>query len=92
MPDQTSPSPPIDFHPDSSDPQSLWQLKPWWCQPWSIILTGVAIPTASWLVLHRLWVTAPISLTISLWWFLFLYLVPKQYAQYIQAEKLGHDA
>lgn len=19
---------------------SIWQLKPWWCQPWSILLTG----------------------------------------------------
>ena len=25
-------------------PDSMWQLKPWWCQPWSIILTGIAIP------------------------------------------------
>ena len=22
---------------------SLWDHKPWWCQPWSILLTGVAV-------------------------------------------------
>ena len=27
----------------ASDP-SFWALKPWWCQPWSIVLTGVAGP------------------------------------------------
>ncbi|MEM9905803.1 MAG: DUF6737 family protein [Cyanobacteria bacterium P01_D01_bin.44] len=86
MTDQTSPGSPVDFHPDLSNPQSLWQLKPWWCQPWSIILTGIAIPSASWLVLHLLWITVPVSLAIALWWFLFLYWVPRQYAQYVQAE------
>ena len=20
---------------------AFWSLKPWWCQPWSILLTGV---------------------------------------------------
>jgi hypothetical protein len=20
---------------------NLWQSKPWWCQPWTIILTGI---------------------------------------------------
>ncbi|MGI8935747.1 MAG: DUF6737 family protein [Phormidesmis sp.] len=59
---------------------SIWQMKPWWCQPWSIVLTGVAIPTGSWLLLHRLWITLPVAGVIALWWVLFLGLVPAQYA------------
>ena len=67
-------------------PDSLWQLKPWWCQPWSIVLTGVAIPTATWVFLHRLWIVMPISGVILVWWFLFLYAVPKQYAEAVKAQ------
>lgn len=26
---------------------SIWTHKPWWCQPWSILLTGVAVVTIS---------------------------------------------
>lgn len=60
---------------------SIWAVKPWWCQPWSIILTGLCIPTVSWLLLHRLWLTIPIAGIILLWWVLFLVLVPAQYAK-----------
>ncbi|MEL6469408.1 MAG: DUF6737 family protein [Cyanobacteria bacterium J06623_4] len=65
---------------DQNLPESMWQIKPWWCQPWSIVLTGVAIPTASWLILHRLWITLPVVGVISIWWWLFLWVVPTQYA------------
>ncbi|MEL6602069.1 MAG: DUF6737 family protein [Cyanobacteria bacterium J06614_10] len=61
-------------------PESMWQIKPWWCQPWSIVLTGVAIPAASWLILHRLWITLPVVGAVSIWWWLFLWVVPTQYA------------
>lgn len=63
----------------SESSQSLWQQKPWWCQPWSIVLTGVAVPTVSWIWLHRWWITTPAALVIVVWWYLFLYLVPKEY-------------
>jgi hypothetical protein len=59
---------------------SMWQTKPWWCQPWSIVLTGIVIPTVSWLLLHRLWITLPVVGVILVWWILFLKLVPDQYA------------
>ncbi len=35
-----------------AEPKSpnIWQLKPWWCQPWSIVLTGLgAIATTNFL-------------------------------------------
>ncbi|MEO1447266.1 MAG: DUF6737 family protein [Cyanobacteria bacterium J06635_11] len=68
-------------------PDSMWQLKPWWCQPWSIILTGIAIPVASWLLLHRLWITLPVAGVIAVWWLLFLVIVPGQYSQMLKANE-----
>lgn len=61
---------------------SLWDMKPWWCQPWSIILTGITIPVAIWFVSHRLWLVIPVIVGVLGWWFLFLVLVPKSYAEY----------
>jgi hypothetical protein len=58
---------------------SIWQLKPWWCQPWSIVLTGMATVAASWLVLQRWWITAPAALAVIGWWWLFLVVVPAAY-------------
>jgi hypothetical protein len=55
----------------------LWQSKPWWCQPWTIILTGVLIVSGSWLTLHILWITLPLTVLIGVWWLYFLVLVPR---------------
>lgn len=67
-------------------PESMWQLKPWWCQPWSIVLTGIIIPVVSWLLLHRLWVTVPVASVVLVWWLLFLVLVPMQYAAAVREQ------
>lgn len=72
-----------------SMPDSMWELKPWWCQPWSILLTGAAIPAASWLLFHRLWITVPTIGAIAIWWLLFLVLVPGQYAAAVKAGKFA---
>jgi hypothetical protein len=55
---------------------SVWQLKPWWCQPWSIVLTGLAVIATSWWVLHLWWLSAGVTLVITAWWWLFLVLMP----------------
>jgi len=60
---------------------SIWQLKPWWCQPWSILLTGVAVVSASWVVWGIWWITAPLAAAVLVWWWLFLVLVPASYRQ-----------
>ena len=60
-------------------PESIWTLKPWWCQPWSIVLTGLMVPTASWLLFHHWWITAPLAAGVGVWWWLFLVLVPRAY-------------
>jgi len=60
-------------------PGSLWQSKPWWCQPWTILLTGLMAIALSWQLLHRWWITAPLTLGVVLWWWLFLVVVPRAY-------------
>jgi hypothetical protein len=59
----------------------LWQSKPWWCQPWTIILTGILIVVGSWLVLHTWWITIPLSILIGVWWLYFLVIVPQMLQQ-----------
>lgn len=68
-------------------PDSMWQMKPWWCQPWTIVTTGLAVSLCSWLLLHRLWITLPVSSGVAVWWLLFLIIVPAQYSQAIRAAK-----
>lgn len=65
------------------DDQALpfWSLKPWWCQPWTILLSGVTAVAASWTVLRLWWITAGVAILVSLWWLLFLVLVPAAYRQ-----------
>lgn len=56
---------------------SIWSYKPWWCQPWSILLTGVTIISGSWVVVKSIWITVLISLAILVWWAYFLVLLPE---------------
>ena len=56
---------------------NLWNYKPWWCQPWSIILTGIVIISGSWLIIKIIWLTILVAITISLWWFYFLIIYPQ---------------
>jgi hypothetical protein len=60
---------------------NLWESKPWWCQPWTIVLTGIIIITGSWLLFHTLWLTVPVAGLIILWWTYFLIIVPRLLAQ-----------
>lgn len=58
-------------------PTSVWVYKPWWCQPWSILLTGIAIISGSWFVSRTLWITGLVSLPISAWMIYFVLIYPK---------------
>lgn len=66
-------------HTEPESIPSFWSLKPWWCQPWSILLTGVLVIAGSWLLLHRWWISAPVAVAVLAWWGLFLVLVPAAY-------------
>jgi hypothetical protein len=77
-------------HPEAvadADDQDFWAHKPPWCQPWTIIGTGLLLIAASWLLLHRWWITIPLSLAVLGWWILFLLLVPSAW----RAEKGSSD-
>lgn len=54
----------------------IWKYKPWWCQPWSIILSGIVIITFSYLLFHNLIITLILSIMIIIWWAYFLIFYP----------------
>ena len=56
------------MQPDVNKPSiSVWDYKPWWCQPWSILLTGVTLIGGSWLMLKTIWVTGLVAIPIGAW-------------------------
>lgn len=61
----------------TTKPINPWDYKPWWCQPWSILLTGTLIILGSWVVLHNRWITILVSLPILTWMGFFLVLWPR---------------
>jgi hypothetical protein len=61
----------------ASENYDLWQSKPWWCQPWTIILTGILIITGSWLLFYKIWLSIIVAIPIVVWWYYFLILVPR---------------
>ncbi|NES98992.1 MAG: hypothetical protein F6K61_00145 [Sphaerospermopsis sp. SIO1G1] len=54
-----------------------WNYKPWWCQPWSIILTGLTLISASWLIFKLIWVTIIVAIPVLTWMGFFLLIWPK---------------
>ncbi|MGF1480383.1 MAG: DUF6737 family protein [Cyanophyceae cyanobacterium] len=61
-------------------PQSSpWSYKPWWCQPWSILLTGTTIIGGTWIVTQTLWATILVAFPVLAWWSYFLILWPRQF-------------
>jgi hypothetical protein len=53
-----------------------WSDKPRWCQPWTILLTGFSIIGGSWLLFHRVWVTALVTIPLGVWMGFFVLLWP----------------
>ena len=67
-------------------PERVWALKPWWCQPWSIVATGLALVVGSWGLLRQIWLTGLVALAVALWWWLFLVLMPAQWHELVQSQ------
>ncbi|MFM9160363.1 MAG: DUF6737 family protein [Dolichospermum sp.] len=44
-----------------------WKYKPWWCQPWSIILTTITLISGSWLVFKIIWLTILVAIPLLIW-------------------------
>jgi hypothetical protein len=62
---------------NTQKPLNPWNYKPWWCQPWSILLTGIMLITGSWALLKTWWLTVLIALPILIWWCYFLLVWPE---------------
>ncbi|MCV3216244.1 hypothetical protein OGM63_22475 [Plectonema radiosum NIES-515] len=58
-------------------PISPWNYKPWWCQPWSILLTGVTLISGSWLLFKIIWLTVLVCVPILTWMGFFLLMWPQ---------------
>ena len=58
-------------------PVSPWNYKPWWCQPWSILLTGITLISGSWLLFHTLWLTILVTIPVLTWMGFFLLIWPR---------------
>lgn len=58
-------------------PDSVWNHKPWWCQPWSIVLTGISIISGSWLLFKIVWLSILVAIPISAWMGFFVILFPR---------------
>jgi membrane protein YdbS with pleckstrin-like domain len=68
----------------SSPDLSVWHHKPWWCQPWTIVLTGITIISSSWVLLHTLWVTLLVAVPILAWMIFFVGIYPQKYQQMLE--------
>jgi hypothetical protein len=62
---------------DSANTLNVWHYKPWWCQPWSILLTGMIGITTTWLLWHTIWLSIVVAIPISIWWVYFLLIYPR---------------
>ncbi|BAZ42277.1 hypothetical protein NIES4101_82450 [Calothrix sp. NIES-4101] len=60
-----------------SKPINIWNYKPWWCQPWSILLTSVTIISASWLIFKVIWLTIIVAIPIFTWMIFFIFIYPR---------------
>jgi hypothetical protein len=57
-----------------------WDYKPWWCQPWSIMLTGLILISGSWLIFDFFkitWLTIMVAIPVLIWMGFFLLIWPQ---------------
>jgi len=71
----------------SSSASSGWKTKPFWCQPWTIVLFGVFCVSLPTLAFDWKFVSVAVAVPISAWWYVFLVLYPKSYASSSFEEK-----
>jgi hypothetical protein len=60
---------------------SVWDYKPWWCQPWSIFLTGIALIGGSWFLFEKYWLTGLVAVPIGIWMGFFILIYPRLVVQ-----------
>ncbi|HAO11018.1 MAG TPA: hypothetical protein DCQ51_07570 [Planktothrix sp. UBA8407] len=67
-----------------------WNYKPWWCQPWSILLTGITLISGSWLLFKTLWITILVAIPLLAWMGFFVLIWPKLMADVYSQEYLSN--
>ena len=63
----------------SNNKNNFWDLKPYWCQPWSIVSFGVLVLIVSWQLFNNIIFTSVLGVFVFVWWILFLILAPNSY-------------
>ena len=66
---------------------NVWATKPAWCQPWSIIASGLLVIAAPAGLFHLTWLSALFAIPIAAWWYLFLLVYPSQFKAYVEAAR-----
>ena len=66
---------------DSNSEKKFWDLKPYWCQPWSIIGFGALVLIFSWIFWENLIISIIVGFFVVIWWILFLILAPNLYQE-----------
>ncbi len=64
---------------------NVWDYKPWWCQPWSILLATAGVIGGSWFLWQTAWITGLIAVPMVAWAIYFVVIYPLQVAQYLAA-------
>ena len=64
---------------NSNSKKQFWDLKPYWCQPWSIITFGNLVLIFSWTLFNNLIITSVLAFIIIIWWIIFLIIAPRSY-------------
>ena len=59
--------------------QYYWSNKPLWCQPWTILLSGLLIISTSFYLLNNILITLLFTVLVVIWWILFLFIAPSLY-------------
>lgn len=63
-----------------------WNEKPWWCQPWSILLTGISLISGSWLLFEKVWLTSLVAVPVGVWMGFFLLIWPQLMKEQLTAQ------
>ena len=75
------------FYREAKQPANtdFWAYKPVWCQPWSIITTGVGfVAAARWVTGGSTVATVVAAVPILAWWYIFLVAVPADFRKYAE--------
>ena len=73
---------------ETNQKKSIWDTKPYWCQPWTIIVFGVSIIIISWEIFNNFIITSTLGFIITIWWILFLIIAPNAYQEINEKKQL----